>query len=210
MDQDLKKIQEDILAKQSQSQDLTPEVISQGQQHTEGVTLPVIDFQKDDLAPVEQKTEAEVASANAGKMVNKLFDQAIVHVIQTDEATRDEVVGTAKQAIKNKSEALKSQTDREAKASYFSSHEDACNIFGYEEKTTSKFHVKLMAFWVGLLNTIYIATIGFFLVAPITFLCKKLKVVIKQTWLAFIVAFIIYLLIVLTPVLINWLSSISN
>lgn len=209
MDQDLEKIKQSIEQKQANGQAGENQPEPQAVVPAEPVLAPV-DFstvvkKKENLPSAP--TEAESVSAEAGKMVGELFKSAVVHTIQTDDSVKEEVLGTAKQAIKDKTEALKNQTDKEAKAAFFDNNSDACTYFGYEEKTTSKSHVKLMAFWAYLLNTIYICTIGFFIVAPVVFLCKKIKVIIKNTWLAFLIALVIYALILLTPVLIGLLKN---
>ena len=167
-----------------------------------------IDFNtKKDILPVES-SEAEKTSSKAGSLVASLFEEAVLHTVSTDDEVKKEILDTAKQAVKDKTEAIKNQTDKESKEAYFDNNNDACKYFGYDEKTTSKFHVKLMAFWSAILNTLYICTFGFLIVSPLTFLCKKVKVIIKQTWAAFLLALFIYLLVIMSPVIVKWVSSI--
>ena len=209
MDQDLQRLKEEIEAKKASAANnvSSTEVVKT---EVENQPMPMVDFsdtkkQKEDLPAM---SEAESASAEAGKMVSELFKSAVVHTVQTDDDVKKEVLGTAKQAIKDKTEALKNQTDKEAKAAFFENNQDACTYFGYEEKTTQKSLVKLMAIWSYILNTIYICTIGFFIVSPIVFLCKKVKVIIKNTWLAFLVALLIYALVIMTPLILEWIKTI--
>lgn len=213
MDQDLQKLKEEIEAKKAAEASVAenkPEAnVVVAQVSSEPAMAPV-DFstvgkKKEENLPVQ--SEAESVSAEAGKMVGELFKSAVVHTIQTDDQVKEEVLDTAKQAIKDKTEALKNQTDKEAKAAFFENNQDACTYFGYEEKTTQKSLVKLMAIWSYILNTIYICTIGFFIVSPIVFLCKKIKVIVKNTWVAFLVALLIYALIIMTPIIIGWIQS---
>ena len=211
MDTDLQKLKEEIEAKKSVEvlkNDLPQEGLVSQPIQKESV-LSQVDFStvsknKEESLPVSK--ESESVSAEAGKMVGELFKSAVVHTLKTDDSVKEEVLGTAKQVIKDKTESLKNQTDREAKAAFFENNQDACVYFGYEEKTTPKSLVKLMSIWAYILNTLYICTIGFFIVSPIVFLCKKIKVIIQNTWLAFLVAFLVYSLIIISPFLISLIS----
>lgn len=174
---------------------------------------------KKDLVPEEKKsifseakvpvakTQAEESSEVVGNMVKDLVSQAAVHTVQTDENVRDDIIKTARKVVVDKTDAIKQQADKESKASFFDNNYDACQIFGYEEKTTAKVHVKIMAAWVFFLNTLYIVTLGFFLIAPVTFIGKKLSVVIKNVWIAALLALLIYAAIVATPFLVGLLSG---
>lgn len=158
---------------------------------------------------VEDSTlsEAKKGSQAAGKMVTGIFKQGIKHVATYDQDVQDELLGTAKKVINEKVSAIANEAERESKAANFENNLDACTYFGYEEKTTSKFHVKMMAMWSWLLNTIYICTIGFFIVSPIMFILKKIKVMIQKNWLAILVALLIYALIIVIPIVIPEIVS---
>lgn len=210
MDQDLQKLKDEIEAKKAHSS-TSVTTTDETQPTGSGSFIPPVDFSKENKKEEQNlptKTEAEVVSAEAGKMVGELFKSAVVHTVKTDDEVKKEVLDTAKQAIKDKTEALKNQTDKEAKAAFFENNQDSCTYFGYEEKTTPKSLVKLMAIWSYILNTLYICTIGFFIVSPIVFLCKKIKVIVRNTWAAFLIALLIYALIIMTPLLIEWIQSI--
>ncbi len=150
----------------------------------------------------------EKATDRADEVVAEVFGQAVVHAVSTDDAVREELLGTARQVIHEKTQSITDIAETESKAKHFMKHNDACSYFGYEETTTSKFHVRAMAFWAAVLNTIYIFTIGYFIVAPISFILRKLKVVIKTSWVAILLALVIYLIIVAVPILVGWLTDV--
>lgn len=150
------------------------------------------------------------ATEKADEIVSEVFGQAVVHTIATDDTVKKQLLDTAKQVIQDRASTIGDKAEMESKAQHFLKHEDACGIFGYDEKTTSKFHVKVMAAWVFILNTIYIFTIGGLIVAPVSFILHKIKVVIKKTWLALLLALLVYLLIVVgIPLLTKWLVDIG-
>lgn len=152
----------------------------------------------------------EQAMAVADKVTGEAFGQAMVYTVQADDEMQDKLLSTAKQVIHDKTDSIADMAQTERKAKFFDKNADACQYFGYEEKTTAKFHVKAMAFWAFILNSIYIFTLGYFVVAPISFILTKIKVVVKKTWLAFLFALIAYLVIVGLPILITWLTKVKT
>lgn len=164
-------------------------------QQVQATAVPKIDFAPTPTAG-DTPVTVDKATQKANEIVGEVFGQAVLHTVTTDEEVRDQLLTTAKKVIQDKTETIADASETENKAQHFKKHEDACSYFGYEEKTTSKFHVRAMAFWAFVLNTIYIFTVGYFVVAPVSFILKKLVVVVKKTWLAVILALLIYLFIV--------------
>ena len=150
-------------------------------------------------------TTIEAAESRANEVVAEVFGQAVVHTVVNNEDIQDKLLDTAHAVVENKAEVLANRAEKESKASFIEKHSDACFYFGYDDTTTSKFHVKLMAFWIFVLKTIYIFTVGFFVVSPISFILRKLKVIIKKTWLAIILALLIYFLVLAIPIFVSWL-----
>lgn len=150
-------------------------------------------------------TTIEAAESRANEVVAEVFGQAVVHTVVNNEDIQDKLLDTAHAVVENKAEVLANRAEKESKASFIEKHSDACFYFGYDDTTTSKFHVKLMAFWIFVLNTIYIFTVGFFVVSPISFILRKLKVIIKKTWVAIILALLIYFLVLAIPIFVSWL-----
>ena len=155
---------------------------------------------------LEKKKEEEVKPDKAGALVEDAFQQAVVAQVANDENVQEQLLDGAKQTIQNKVDAIKERAEAEAKEAYFDNRKDACACFGYNEKTTEKWAVNYMNWWHNFFTAIWI-TIGMVTFAPITFIGRKLKVIFKQTWLAMVLAALIYLGVIFVPILINYLRS---
>ncbi len=156
-------------------------------------TVPTISFDKP-LAPAPEKIEPP--KDTAGQLVESAFNQAIVHRVTTDETVQTELLDSAKKVIENKTNAIRERADQEDKEAFFNNKKGACECFGYNEATTEKWAVKIMSLWHNVMTAIWIF-FGFFTFAPITFVAKKITVIFKKSWIAFTVAILIYLFIVL-------------
>lgn len=154
----------------------------------------------------ENNTLVETTSTDV--MIEQAIAAGVVHHVQNSQEVKDKIIKTTDALIDAKLDEKKSNADKAVKKAYFEANEAACTYFGYDEKTTSKSHIKMMKAWAWFFNTLYIVTLGFFLVAPISFFFHKLKVVIKHSWLVLILAILIYALIVLTPFFITWLRRV--
>ena len=144
----------------------------------------------------------------AGEMVDAALSAGVMHTIKTSDSVREQILKTSNSVIDSRLNAAQNKANKEDKKTFFEANEAACGYFGYDEKTTNKSHVRLMSAWAWFFNTLYILTIGFFIVAPITFFCHKLRVVIKQTWLVIVLALLIYVGIIGIPILASWLGGI--
>lgn len=161
-------------------------------------------FFQEDEKPVSPPAEVD----KVGDLVGRVLQAGIVHKVQTDDDVKEKILETADTVIDTHLKVAKSKADTADKKAYFEANEAACSYFGYDEKTTNKSHINLMKGWSWFFNTLYIVTIGFFLVAPITFFVHKLRVVIKHNWLVIVLAILIYALIVLTPFFVVWLGRV--
>lgn len=150
--------------------------------------------------------KVDEAYGKAAEVIGDALTTGIVHTVKSNEVVQGRVLKTADTVIDAQLNAIESKAAQTDKESFFEMHRDACTYFGYDETTTDKSHVKLMACWAWIFNTLYICTIGFFVVAPISFFFYKVNVVIKKQWVVLVLAFLIYLLIVLTPFIISWLG----
>lgn len=143
----------------------------------------------------------------AGALVNEALGAGIVHKVKTDDTVKEKILKTADECVDAHLDVAKSNADKARKEAYFEANRDACTYFGYDGKTTSKSHIKMMKAWAWFFNTLYILTIGFFVVAPISFFFHKIRVVIKHTWVVLLLAILIYVAIVGTPFLVAWLEG---
>lgn len=150
-------------------------------------TVPSIPFAN----PAEKPT-TQTAQDKAGELVESAFQQAVVHKVATDEAVQTELLDSAGKVIKNKTSAIRERADQEEKEAYFNNRKGACDCFGYNEATTPKWAVNVMNIWHNVMTALWLF-IGFFTFAPVTFVAKKITVIFKKTWLAVLVALVLYL-----------------
>lgn len=171
-------------------------------------TVPAINFETKEEPKADEDTgKATPAVTKAGEMVNAAFGQAVVHQVQVSEELQDELLKGAEKVIKNKVSAIRDQAEAEDKAAHFNNKKGACECFGYNEQTTEKWAVNYMNAWHNVFTAIWI-TIGMLTFAPITFIGKKLKVIFKLTWIAMLVAFVIYAAVVFVPILFAYLKGV--
>ena len=145
----------------------------------------------------------------AGDMVEQAFSAAVVATVTNNEKVQCEIVEGAEQVISNKTKAIKAQAELEAKEAHFNNKKGACECFGFNETTTEKWAVTLMGFWHNVATAIWIV-IGMFTFAPITFVAKKIRVIIKKAWVAVLVAIVIYLIVALSPFWLRIVSTING
>jgi len=168
--------------------------------------LQPIDFN----APQEQQeTTQEVAS----DLVGQAFQQAVVHQVANDVEVQDKLLDSAKEVINNRVDAIKTQAETESKKANFNNKKGACECFGYNEDTTERWAVETMNGWHNVMTGIWIV-IGAVTFAPITFVAKKIKVILKASWVAILVAILIYILVLTSPIwakyLYLWIEQLSQ
>lgn len=178
------------------------ETMEQIKETTAVEQLPQIAFDQlpKEVAPTENATD------KAQDLINSAFNQAVVHRVSTDEDVKQELLDSAEKVVHNKLDAIKARADAEDKEAYFNDKKNACDCFGYNETTTEKWAVSLMNIWHNIATAIWIV-IGMLTFAPITFVCKKIKVIVKASWVAVLLAIIIYVVVCLTPL---WLNLIQQ
>jgi hypothetical protein len=156
----------------------------------------------------EKPAEAPKPVATGEDVVEKLFNAAVVETVANNTEIQEQIVDSAKETIQNKTQAIKDKAIAESKKAYFESNEGACDCFGFTEKSTEKWAVTLMTIWHRVMTAIWIV-LGFFTYAPVTFIAKKLSVIIKRTWIAVFVAALIYVLTATSPIWLSWFNSIG-
>jgi hypothetical protein len=161
------------------------------------------------VPPTEESAPKPKETQTAGEMVEKAFTQAVVATVTNDEKVQTEILAGAEKVIQNKTEEIKARAEREAKEAHFNNKKSACECFGYNETTTEKWAVSLMGVWHNVVTAIWIV-IGMFTFAPVTFVAKKLSVIIKTAWLAVLCAIIIYAAVALSPLWFKLLAQIRG
>ena len=82
--------------------------------------------------------------------------------------------------IDHKLTEAKAKTEKAQKEAVFKDNEDACDLYGIDETTVPTWVVKAATIVHGFWYVIWLI-VGFFTTAPIVFLGKKIKVVLKWT-----------------------------
>ena len=157
----------------------------------------IISFDKKD-EQVQQKSETK-------ELVDKGIQAAVMHKLQNEEEVQKKFLQTADKIIDTNVSRATNEAEKDEKKAIFENNKDACDLYGIDEKTVPKWVVKcakkVQDFWYAMW-----LVIGFFTTAPVVFLSKKVKVVLKKTWIAVTFAILIYAAIVLSPLWLKYLK----
>ena len=154
--------------------------------------------------PVIHFTEENKPSVAETTMQN-IVGQAVVHQMSNDD-TKQRVLKTADKVIKTQISKIENQVEQGEKEAVFSNNKDACDLYGIDEKTVPKWVVAVAKLVQNFWYFIWLI-IGATTIAPIVFLGKKIKVVIKKTWVAMLFAVLIYAAILLIPLLVKLIKG---
>lgn len=155
------------------------------------------------------ESEAGSNSPNASDVVEQAIAQAEVITIQKNEEVQSELLHSAEEVARNKAIEATAESERKAKEALFKNNKSACECFGYSESSTEKWAVTAMSVWHNIITAIWIV-LGMLTFAPITFIARKLSVIIKNTWVAVLVASLIYAIMATSPFWIKLLGLING
>lgn len=153
-------------------------------------------------ALIDEEKKAIIEEEDKLSLLDKGVDAAIVHKITNDDDVKSRLLDTANDIINNKLDEKQNDSERDKKRAALENNKDACDLYGIDEKTVPIWVVKAAKIVQDFWYMVWII-IGFVTTAPVVFLSKKLSVVFKRTWVAVLLAIIIYLAVVLTPLIIN-------
>lgn len=153
-------------------------------------------------ALIDEEKKAIIEEEDKLSLVDRGVDAAIVHKITNDDDVKSRLLDTANDIINNKLDEKQNDSERDKKRAALENNKDACDLYGIDEKTVPIWVVKAAKIVQDFWYMVWII-IGFATTAPVVFLSKKLSVVFKRTWVAVLLAIIIYLAVVLTPLIIN-------
>lgn len=166
----------------------------------------------------EQKSKSIFANVNKpavveekkpdkkSELVEAMFQDAVVHEVGNNEDLKQNVLDTAKTYTETKMQVIKTEVDTEYKKAVFDNNADACESYGFNEKTTPSWAVRMMKVGYSIMLAIYLF-LASFTVMPVIFLAKKIAVGLKKTWIAVLFAIIIYLGVVFVPVILGILNG---
>lgn len=165
--------------------------------------------EKQEVSIFEKKPEQPVVEKQPdekGKLINNMFDEAIKYQVANNDELKNNVLDTAKKYTETKMQTIATDVDTEHKEAVFNNQKDACESYGFNEKTTPTWAVKFMGIGYNIILAIWLF-LGSFTFMPVIFVCKKIQVGIKKTWLAILIALSLYLGIVCTPILLTFLRQ---
>lgn len=153
-------------------------------------------------ALIDEEKKAIIKEEDKLSLLDKGVDAAIIHKITNDDDVKNRLLDTANDIINNKLDEKQNDSERGKKRAALENNKDACDLYGIDEKTVPIWVVKAAKIVQDFWYIVWII-IGFVTTAPVVFLSKKLSVVFKRTWVAVLLAIIIYLAAVLAPLIIN-------
>lgn len=164
--------------------------------------------QKQEISIFEKKEEKQELAVVDKKeqLVEDMFEQAVIHQISNNDDLKENVLTTAETYTKTKMRTIQTNVETENKEAEFNNKKDACESYGFNEKTTPIWATRFMSFGYNIMLAIYLF-VASFTVMPVIFLMKKIQVAVKKGWLAIIMAVVIYLGVTFVPILIGILNS---
>lgn len=158
---------------------------------------PVISFEK--------KEEIASKQSETKELVDKGIQAAVMHKLQNEDEVQKKFLQTADKIIDTNVSRATNEAEKDEKKAIFENNKDACDLYGIDEKTVPKWVVKcakkVQDFWYAMW-----LVVGFLTTAPVVFLSKKLKVVLKKTWIAVVFAILIYVAIAFSPLWLKYLK----
>lgn len=143
---------------------------------------------------------------NKNELVENMFDQAVVHQVANSEDLKNNVLETAKKFTETKMQTIKKNVETEYLEANFNNKKDACESYGFNEKTTPIWATKFMTFGYNIMLAIWLF-VGTFSFMPIIFITKKMSVGLKKTWVAVLFAIVLYLAVTFVPILLAFIKK---
>lgn len=156
----------------------------------------VFEARKNEVAEVKSVKETD----EKNELIQDMFKDGIRFQVANNKELQDNVLETAETYTKTKMQEIKTNVDTELKEAVFNNKKDACESYGFSEKTTPIWATKLMSIGYSIMLAIWLF-IGTFTFMPIIFIAKKMSVGLKKTWIAVVFSIILYLGITFVPIL---------
>lgn len=155
------------------------------------------------------ETESEKNHPSASEVADMALAQAEAIAIKHNEEVQREMLHSAEEVARNKAIEMTAQSEMKAKEAHFNNNKSACECFGYSEASTEKWAVTTMSIWHNVITVVWII-LGMLTFAPITFIARKLGVIIKNTWISVLVAILIYAIAATSPFWIKLISLVNG
>lgn len=168
---------------------------------------PIEEIRKSQNIFNQPKESLEVVKKDKkNELVDSMFEQAVVHEVTSNEELKGKVLETAKDFVNTKADIIRTNVNTEQKEANFNNKKDACESYGFNEKTTPIWATNMMTFGYNIMLAIWLF-IGSFTFMPVIFIAKKIAVGLKRTWIAVIFAILLYLGVTFVPILLAFLRN---
>ena len=168
---------------------------------------PIEEIRKSQNIFNQPKESLEVVKKdNKDELVDSMFEQAVAHEVTNNEELKGKVLETAKDFVNTKADIIRTNVNTEQKEANFNNKKDACESYGFNEKTTPIWATNMMTFGYNIMLAIWLF-IGSFTFMPVIFIAKKIAVGLKRTWIAVIFAILLYLGVTFVPILLAFLRN---
>lgn len=148
----------------------------------------------------ELKEESNLpAETKKETIIETMFDQAVMSRVAQDIDLQDKVLDTAKKYTEVKMNKIETDVDTEYKEAIFNNNKDACESYGFDEKRTPIWAVNFMKIGYNIMLAIWLF-IGSFTFMPMIFIARKVSVGVKKTWIAGVIAVILYVCATVLPI----------
>lgn len=168
----------------------------------EEIIQPTNIFEKNKVKEAEKPVPVD----KNNKLVNTMLEDAITYQVANNQSLQDKVLKTAETYVETEMKIAETNVDTKNKEAHFNNKKDACESYGFNEKTTPIWATKFMSVGYSIMLAIWLA-IGSITFMPIIFIAKKISVGLKKTWLAVLFAIILYLGITFVPILLAIIKS---
>ncbi len=162
-------------------------------------TVSIFEKKKQEVATVEEKVDEK------NELIDGMFKDGIRYQVANNDDLKEKVLDTAKKYTETKMQIIQTNVDTEQKEANFDNKKDACESYGFNEKTTPIWATKFMAIGYSIMLSIWLF-IGTFTFMPVIFIAKKMTVGLKKTWLAVVFAILLYFGITFLPILLALLN----
>lgn len=161
-------------------------------------TVSIFEKKKQEVATVEEKVDEK------NELIDGMFKDGIRYQVANNDDLKEKVLDTAKKYTETKMQIIQTNVDTEQKEANFDNKKDACESYGFNEKTTPIWATKYMSIGYAIMLSIWLF-IGTFTFMPVIFIAKKMTVGLKKTWLAVVFAILLYFGITFVPILLTLL-----
>lgn len=158
----------------------------------------IFDKRKQEVAVIEPKIDEK------NELIDSMFKDGIKYQVANNEDLQNKVLETAKTYTETKMQVIQTNVDTEHKEANFNNKKDACESYGFNEKTTPIWATKFMSTGYSIMLAIWLF-IGSFTFMPVIFIAKKMSVGLKKTWVAVVAAILLYFGITFVPILLAFL-----